>query len=91
VLALGQVFNGLAGSCGTVLAMTGLQTIVLKTQIFALTVNALVSWFLITRWGAMGVAIGASTGLVVWNFLMVLAVLRRINVNTTLIRPRSIF
>lgn len=85
ILALGQLFNAASGSCGLVLAMTGHQNSVLMGQCLALTVNSVTAWQLTIQWGAMGAAVAATLGLVTWNSWLVIAVLRKFRMNTTIL------
>lgn len=69
-LVLGQLFNAAAGSCGVVLSMTGHQKEVFRGVILALLANAICCVGLIPKFGIVGAAIAASTGLVTWNLYL---------------------
>ncbi|MFZ2168713.1 MAG: MATE family efflux transporter, partial [Methylococcaceae bacterium] len=84
-LAIGQLFNAAAGSCGRVLAMTGQQHIVLLGQCLALTVNSIAAWLLTVQWGAMGAALAATLGLITWNSMLAIAAFRKVHINTTIL------
>lgn len=85
ILAIGQLFNAIAGSCGLVLAMTGHQNISLLGQCLALIVNSAAAWILTTQWGSVGAATAATLGLITWNSLLVIAVFRKVRINTTIL------
>jgi O-antigen/teichoic acid export membrane protein len=85
ILAMGQLFYAAAGSCGLILAMTGHQNMTLFAQCLALMVNSAAAWLLTPQWGAMGAAMAATLGLITWNSLLVIASLRKVHINTTIL------
>ena len=85
ILAIGQFFNAISGSCGVILIMTGQQNVVLMAQSLALVVNSIAAWLLTGQWGAVGAAIAAMLGLITWNSLMVFFVIRKTKINTTIL------
>jgi O-antigen/teichoic acid export membrane protein len=85
ILAMGQLFNAAAGSCGLILAMTGHQNMTLMGACLALMVNSAAAWLLTIQWGAMGAAMAATLSLITWNGLLVIAVLRKVHINTTIL------
>lgn len=85
ILAIGQLFNAAAGSCGLILAMTGQQNLALLGQCLALMVNSAAAWLLTTQWGAMGAAMAATLSFITWNSLLVIAVLWKVHINTTIL------
>lgn len=90
ILVIGQLFNASAGSCGLILAMTGQQNMVLIGQLLALVVNVAAAWLLTNLWGSTGAAVAAALGLVTWNGLMAIAVLKRNHINTTILHSASL-
>lgn len=85
ILAIGQLCNAAAGSCGLVLAMTGHQHTVLLGQCLALMVNIVAAWYLTSQWGAIGAATAVTLGLLTWNGLLAISVFRKMHINTTII------
>lgn len=82
ILALGQVVNVLAGSCGTVLMMTGHGALLLRLTLACggatLAAVALLAWL----WGGIGVAVAIAAGLALQNVIMVVAARRTAGVRT---------
>lgn len=83
VLVAGQLVNVFFGSVGYLLAMTGHERDSLKGQILAVMVNALLCLILAPLFGALGAAVGASIGLLVWNAVLSLFVVKRLGVRST--------
>lgn len=70
ILGVGQLINVLAGSCGTTLMMTGHQNTMMFISVFSATLMAVLAIVLGSRWGGVGVAVAAATGITVQNILM---------------------
>lgn len=82
ILALGQVVNVLAGSCGTVLVMMGFSTLLLKITLVCGLGTLLTALLLAAPWGGAGVAVAIAAGLALQNLAMVLAVRRKTGIWT---------
>jgi O-antigen/teichoic acid export membrane protein len=80
VLAVAQVVNVAIGSVGMYLAMSGFERDVLLGHATALSINAGAAFFLIPQFGADGAAYAAATGLVVWNVILGVKFMRRLNI-----------
>jgi O-antigen/teichoic acid export membrane protein len=62
------------------LAMSGFERDVLLGHATALSINAGAAFFLIPQFGADGAAYAAATGLVVWNVILGVKFMRRLNI-----------
>lgn len=82
VLALGQLFGVVTGSCGVALAMCHRQRDLLTVTAAASAVTTVALVLLTRRFGAHGAAGAAAAGLVLQNALMLLAVRRAVGVWT---------
>lgn len=82
VLALGQLGNVLAGSCGTVLMMTGHQHAMMRITVVVGAITVLGQVAAVTRFGAIGVAGVAAASLIAQNIVMLAVVRRRSGVWT---------
>ena len=67
ILSVAQLVNVWAGSCGIVLMMTGYQVAMMQVTVFAGLVGIVLGVVLTSQFGASGMAIAASTALVVQN------------------------
>lgn len=70
ILAIGKIVNVLTGSPGILLVMSGNQKLSLSSSIISGFISLLVSFLLVEEYGATGVSIGLSVGLVLHNVLM---------------------
>ena len=86
ILAIGQLVNAAAGSCGILLMMTGHQRVVMQGTALALLFNVAVAYLAIPRFGVAGGALAATLGLVCWNTVYVAYALVRLDLNTTIIK-----
>lgn len=73
LLALGQLANGWAGSCGLTLMMSGHQVTMMIITVISGIITAGSAILLVKEHGMIGVAIGASCGLIIQNLMMWLA------------------
>ena len=85
ILVLGQLINAASGSCGTVLAMTGHQIVVLHGVTLALLVNTLLCLILVPMWGLTGAATAASSGLIVWNLYLMFKAKQLTGITTSIV------
>lgn len=86
ILALGQIFNAVAGSCGILLLMTGHQRVMVKGTLLSLVLNGALGYFLIPHFGVIGGALGTTLGLVVWNSMYAIYAYYRLGIDTTVLR-----
>lgn len=82
ILGVGQFVNVWAGSCGLALMLTGNQMLMMKLSMVTGLLTIAGSLLLVGRYGSTGIAVASSTGLVLQNVLMVMAVKRKLNIWT---------
>jgi len=70
ILATGQLVNVAFGSVGLFLIMSGYEGDSLMGQVVGLTVNAVVAFLLIPRYGVDGAALSSAIGIVTWNVFL---------------------
>lgn len=80
ILAVGQVINVTFGSVGMLLTMSGFERDTLLGQVVALIVNVIAAVSLIPIMGVVGAAIATATGLVCWNLVLGLLVMKRLKI-----------
>jgi len=85
ILTLAQLFNVACGSVGQFLAMTGHEKETLSGQVFALIVSFLLMIYLAPIYGAVGAAISFSSGLIVWNVILIYMVKKRLGFMPTVL------
>ena len=69
ILALGKFVNGIAGSVGSFLNMTGHQKMFNRIVILGGIVNILLNFLLIPQYGIIGAAIASMISIILWNLL----------------------
>lgn len=82
ILSIGYMANVWTGSCGMVLAMTGYQKAVMSVAIVASIVTVLVGIATVVPFGAVGVAVATSLGLILQNTVMWLVAKSKVGVWT---------
>jgi O-antigen/teichoic acid export membrane protein len=82
VLAVGYLFNALAGSSGITLVMTGGERLLMVISSIAALILLVVAWWFGRTWGALGVAGAVALVLAVQNLAFVVAVRRKVGVWT---------
>lgn len=83
VLAVGQIVNALAGSCGILLMMTGHQRTVSQGTALALVLNVIVAYFAVPKLGVLGAALASALGLCIWNAYLATYARIKLGINTT--------
>jgi O-antigen/teichoic acid export membrane protein len=83
VLVGGQVGNGLTGSVGQLLAMTGQQSLSARILTCFAGVQLVLSCILIPWLGIVGAALATTVTLVGWNVALALVVRRNLGINAT--------
>lgn len=78
ILTIGQFFNAISGSVGTLLSMTGHQVIVQNVLIVSIVINIFLNYILVAPLGMVGVGIATATSTVIWNLLMVYFVWKKL-------------
>ncbi len=83
ILAVGQLCNAAAGSVGLLLNMSGYERLTAWGVGCAAIVNVILNLLLIPRFGINGAAIATAVTLACWNGLLVIAVRRKLQINST--------
>lgn len=78
ILSIGQLVNVGFGSVGMFLTMSGYERDTLSGQIVALLVNATAALILIPSFGAVGAALSVAIGLVTWNLILAMLIIKRL-------------
>lgn len=85
ILAVGQLVNVAFGSVGLILAMTGHERDTLTGQLMALIFSGLAAIILIPALGATGAALSVSMGLLTWNLLLAIMLVRRLHLKPSIL------
>lgn len=83
ILVCGQIFNGLCGSVGLILTMTGHERQAAKIMFGSALLNVALNALLIPLWGMVGAALATATTLIIWNIWMLIVVVRQLGMNPT--------
>lgn len=83
ILCIAQLCNVFFGSVGTLLNMSGHERDTLVGVVLGLAVNTVMASFLIPAHGVNGAAMGAATGILVWNIYLAYCVKKRLRIRTT--------
>ncbi len=93
ILSAGQIANVWSGSCGLTLMMTGHHRTLMKITIFCGIATVTAALWAVRNYGAPGVAIAASSGLVLQNLLMLFYAKRKTgiwtHVNLNALNPKK--
>jgi O-antigen/teichoic acid export membrane protein len=82
LLSLGHLVNAAAGSCGLVLMLTGHQMAMLRISLFSGVLAVLAMLWAAPRYGPVGIAAVAATGMTLQNLLMLVTAHRRTQIWT---------
>lgn len=83
LLLLGQLVNGLCGSVGLILTMTGHERRAAWIMCWSAVLNAVLNAVLIPMWGMVGAAAATAVTLVIWNVWMLVVVVKSLRLNPT--------
>ena len=83
VLSVGQMLNALFGPVGFILTMTGHSDVALRIYGIAMLSMTSASLLLIPMYGINGAAVASVIGVVAWNLLMCIYVIRRLKLDPT--------
>lgn len=83
ILCFGQIINGLAGSVGNILNMTGYERIAVKAVGIAALINIILNVILVPMFGIEGAAIATAVSLVCWNSLLIVWVVKKTGLHST--------
>lgn len=86
VLVLAQFVNAFFGPNAMILNMTGNEGLTFRAGLFALFLNAVLNFILISQFGVMGAAWATAITLFVLNFAMAVALYRNTGFNSTMLR-----
>lgn len=89
ILALGQLFNAVAGPVGSVLIMTGHERAAIWGVGSGLVTTLALSLALIPALGVTGAAVADAASFVVWNTVLVVLCRRLVAINATAFWPLS--
>ena len=82
ITMLGQLFNVFAGSVGSILNMTGHQSVFRNIILISTAINVIVCILLIPAYGLLGSAIAGAVFMACWNIASVIYIKRKLNINT---------
>ena len=82
ILCIGQFFNAFCGSVGYIMQLTGNENKFKKIVMNALFVNIFLNFFLIPKYGINGAAISSIISLILWNFLSMIYIKKKLNIST---------
>jgi O-antigen/teichoic acid export membrane protein len=77
IIVIGQIINVACGPVGLILNMSGKEKSTLVWMFVSLCLTALLSIILIPGYGALGAALAATIGLILWNLLLLSEVKRQ--------------
>jgi O-antigen/teichoic acid export membrane protein len=83
VLVVGQVINGLTGSVGQIMSMTGQQSISARILTIFAGLQLVLSCLLIPWLGIHGAALATTVTLIGWNMALAVVVWRNLGINPT--------
>ncbi len=86
ILCLGQMVNGMAGSVGSILNMTGHEKKSAHAVCIAAIVNVVLNLLLIPRFGINGAAIATAVSLSTWNIILIFWVKKYTGLKSTVFR-----
>jgi O-antigen/teichoic acid export membrane protein len=82
ILVVGQFINAASGPCALVLAATGKQKFTLYGIGLGLVASIAIVLILVPQYGAVGAALGAMMGFLVWNVSLTYWAWRLVNIRT---------
>ena len=80
ILCLAQFINVLSGSVGLIMQMTGNEKIFRNIILFSILINIILSFIFIPKYQVLGAVYSSSISLILWNFLSVIYVKKKINI-----------
>lgn len=81
ILVLGQLVNGLTGSCGKLLTMSGFEKDVRNTSIIVAVIGLSVALVLVANYGVYGAAISTALTIATQNIAIACIVKKRLQIN----------
>ncbi len=83
ILCIGQIVNGLAGSVGGILNMTGNENKAVLAMMISAISNVILNLILVPGYGLGGAAVATAVSLSIWNIMMVIWVKKYTKVKPT--------
>lgn len=83
ILCVGQIVNGMAGSAGSILNMTGYENNASIAVCVSAIFNVILNAILVPAYGMEGAAIATAASMTVWNVLMVFWSIKYTMINPT--------
>jgi O-antigen/teichoic acid export membrane protein len=84
ILAIGQMFNAAAGSCGVLLLVTGHQRVVVLGSLISLVVNTVASLLTVKTYGAVGSAFSITLSMIFWNAFYAAYAIKKLSLHTSI-------
>ena len=82
ILLIGQLVNSAAGSVRVLLNMSGYEKDTAVGMVLAASVNIILNFLLIPKWGANGAAIATTVSMIIWNIILWWFVYKRLRINS---------
>jgi len=82
ILLIGQLVNSAAGSVRVLLNMSGYEKDTAVGMVLAASVNIILNFLLIPKWGANGAAIATTVSMIIWNIILWWFVYKRLGINS---------
>lgn len=82
IICIGQLINAVFGSVGLILNMTGHEKETMKGVLIATLTNVILNTMLIPSYGIDGAALASAITLFVWNVILWLVVMKKLDVDT---------
>lgn len=91
LLCAGQLATTFAGPAGNILLMTGFEKLAFYSGLIGTAINIILNFLLIPPYGINGAAAATAASLLVWNGLQTFFVIRKLEINPTVIKmnPRN--
>jgi O-antigen/teichoic acid export membrane protein len=85
ILSIGYLVNAMTGSVAVLLSMTRHANFSAATVALGVTLNVLLNWILIPKWGVNGAAAATATSMIVGNVINVIWVRLKLGIKSTAI------
>jgi O-antigen/teichoic acid export membrane protein len=85
ILSIGYLVNAMTGSVAVLLSMTRHANFSAATVGLGVTLNVLLNWILIPKWGVNGAAVATATSMIVGNVINVIWVRLKLGIKSTAI------
>lgn len=82
ILCIAHLANAFFGSVGFLLTMTGHERSSVFGHVLAVLINLTLCYLLIPTYGAVGAALATAAGILVWNFVFFIMVIKRVKITS---------